>query len=106
MKQCIPPGFVPVVAMLACKLTLYTMRRWYKLLQFHVASGLSLSGAECRSITTVTRGLGDIRRGPAILMDSRLLGLDKCFRFIKWNWSLMTEKTRRNMIRIVEPTVR
>ena len=38
-----------------------------------------------------------IRRGP---------GLDKCFTFVKWNWSLMTEKTRRNMIRIVEPIVR
>ena len=31
--------------------------------------------------------------------------MDKCFTFIKWNWSLMTEKTRRNMIRNVEPTV-
>ena len=38
-----------------------------------------------------------IRRGP---------GLDKCFTFVKWNWSLMTENTRRNMIRIVEPIVR
>ena len=33
-------------------------------------------------------------------------GLDKCFTFVKWNWSLMTEKTRRNMIRIVERIVR
>ena len=53
----------------------------------------------------MTKELAVIRRGPAILMDRRWLGLDKCFRFIKWNWSLMTEKTRRNMIRIVEPTV-
>ena len=54
----------------------------------------------------MTKELAVIRRGPAILMDRRWLGLDKCFTFIKWNWSLMTEKTRRNMIRIVEPTVR
>ena len=38
------------------------MRRWYKLLQFHVASGLSLSGAECRSITAVTKKLAVIRK--------------------------------------------
>ena len=37
------------------------------------------------------------RRGP---------GLDKCFTFVKWNWSLMAEKTRRNMIRNVERIVR
>ena len=31
--------------------------------------------------------------------------MDKCFTFIKSNRSLIPEKTRRNMIRIVERTV-
>ena len=64
MKQCISPG--------ACKLTLYTMRLVVQVTYSFMsrvttrfdrfASGLSLSGAECRSITAVTKELAVIRK--------------------------------------------